>query len=344
MSWPEQIADVEQLEDLLSAPPASVVEMMKRTPGDVLVLGVAGKMGPTLARMAKRAALAADTPRRVIGVARFSTPGVESRLHAQGIETIHCELLDPAQLERLPDAPNVIYMAGRKFGATSNEGLTWAMNAYLPGMVTQRFRRSRIAAFSTGNIYGVTPVSSGGPDESAPLEPVGDYAMSCLGRERIFDYFSRDLGVPVALLRLNYACEMRYGVLVDVARKVWAGQPVDVTMGHLNTLWQGDANAMSLLALEHAASPPFVVNIAGPEVLEVRGVAEEFGRLMGKNVVLSGHEAPDALLSDGSKGHRLFGRPRVDIPTLIRWIADWTMRGGETLDKPTHFEVRDGKF
>jgi nucleoside-diphosphate-sugar epimerase len=218
------------------------------------------------------------------------------------------------------------------------------MNAYLPGMVTQRFRRSRIAAFSTGNIYGVTPVSSGGPDESAPLEPVGDYAMSCLGRERIFDYFSRDLGVPVALLRLNYACEMRYGVLVDVARKVWAGQPVDVTMGHLNTLWQGDANAMSLLALEHAASPPFVVNIAGPEVLEVRGVAEEFGRLMGKNVVLSGHEAPDALLSDGSKGHRLFGRPRVDIPTLIRWIADWTMRGGETLDKPTHFEVRDGKF
>jgi len=344
MAWPERIRDVEHLEDLLSEPGPAAVEMMRRLPGDILVLGAAGKMGPTLARMAHRAATAAGTPRRVIGVARFSEPGAEERLQAAGIETIRCDLLDQAQLDRLPEAANIVYMAGRKFGATGNEGLTWAMNAYLPGMVAQRFPRSRIAAFSTGNVYGTVPVNSGGSSENALPNPVGDYAMSCLGRERIFEHFSRSCGTPVALLRLNYACEMRYGVLVDIARKVWAGQPVDVTMGYLNTLWQGDANAMSLLALEHAASPPFMVNIAGPDRLSVREVAGQFARWMRKNVVFTGQEAPDALLSDGGKGRALFGPPRLDIDTLIRWIADWVMRGGESLDKPTHFEVRDGKF
>lgn len=344
MAWPERIRDVEHLEDLLSEPGPAAVEMMRRLPGDILVLGAAGKMGPTLARMAHRAATAAGTPRRVIGVARFSEPGAEERLQAAGIETIRCDLLDQAQLDRLPEAANIVYMAGRKFGATGNEGLTWAMNAYLPGMVAQRFPRSRIAAFSTGNVYGTVPVNSGGSSENALPNPVGDYAMSCLGRERIFEHFSRSCGTPVALLRLNYACEMRYGVLVDIARKVWAGQPVDVTMGYLNTLWQGDANAMSLLSLEHAASPPFMVNIAGPDRLSVREMAGQFARWMRKNVVFTGQEAPDALLSDGGKGRALFGPPRLDIDTLIRWIADWVMRGGESLDKPTHFEVRDGKF
>lgn len=340
----EGIRDVEHLDELLSAPTEGVIKTMTRIHGDIIVLGVGGKVGPSLARMAKRASEAVGTPRRVIGVARFSSPEVEMRLQRWGVETIQCDLLDQAQLDALPDAPNVIYMAGMKFGATGNQPLTWAMNSYLPGMVCQKYRHSRMVVFSTGNVYGVTPVANGGPTEDAPLNPQGEYAMSCLGRERILEYFSRLFRIPMALIRLNYACEMRYGVLMDLAQKVWTEQTIDLAMGYVNVIWQGDANAMSLQTLEHTSIPPFVLNVAGPELLRVRDIALKFGRLMDKAVHFSGAEAPDALISSGRRAHELSGLPRTPAEHVMRWVADWVMRGGETLGKPTHFEVRDGRF
>jgi nucleoside-diphosphate-sugar epimerase len=341
---PDAIENVEQLEDLLSEPTDAVLSTLARLDGDLLLLGVAGKMGPTLARMARRAFDAAGVRRRVIGVARFSSGGMAERLQAHGVETVRCDLLDQAQLDRLPDAANVVFMTGMKFGATGQEALTWAMNSYLPGMVSQRYRHSRIVAFSTGNVYGLSPVTRGGSVESDPLQPVGEYALSCVGRERIFEYFSRTLGIPMAFLRLNYACELRYGVLVDLAQRVLAGEPIDLTMGNLNAIWQADANAMALCAFGHAASPPLVLNVAGPELLSVRRVVEEFGRQFGQPVHFRGGAAPHALLSNGQLAHRLFGYPRVSAGQIIRWIADWLRRGGPTLGKPTHFEVRDGRF
>jgi nucleoside-diphosphate-sugar epimerase len=338
------VETVEQLEDLLSEPTDAATETLARLDGDLILLGVAGKMGPTLARMARRAFDAAGLRRRVIGVARFSSAGAAERLQAHGVETVRCDLLDQAQLDRLPDAANVVYMAGMKFGSTGQEALTWAMNSYLPGMVSQRYRHSRIVAFSTGNVYGLCPVVRGGSVESDPLAPVGEYALSCVGRERIFEHFSRTLGIPMALLRLNYACELRYGVLVDLAQRLLAGEPVDLGMGCLNAIWQADANAMTLCAFGHVASPPLVLNVAGPELLSVRRVAGEVGRLLERPVRFEGSEAADAVLSNGQLGHRLFGYPRVSAGQMILWIADWLRRGGPTLGKPTHFEVRDGKF
>ena len=340
---PPAVESVEQLEDLLSEPTAAVMEALARLGGDLILLGVAGKRGPTLARMARRAFDAAGLRRRVIGVSRFSSPA-EAALRSHGIETIRCDLLDPEQLGRLPDVPNVVAMAGMKFGATGREALTWAMNAYLPGLICGKYRHSKIVAFSTGNVYGLTPVHLGGPTEDDAPNPQGEYAMSCLGRERTYEHFSRALGIPMALLRLNYAVELRYGVLVDLAQRVLAGEPIDLTMGHFNALWQADANAMALCAFAHLASPPLVLNLAGPEVLSVRRVAEEFGRLLGREVRFTGSEAADALLSNGQRAHRLFGYPRVPVQQMMRWIAAWLQRGGPTLGKPTHFEVRDGRF
>jgi nucleoside-diphosphate-sugar epimerase len=341
---PDRVRDTAQLEALLSEPTAGVIETFARLPGDLVVLGAAGKMGPSLARMARRAAEAAGTARRVIAVSRFSEAGAEAGFRAHGIETIRCDLLDAAQVARLPDAPNVLFMAGMKFGSTGQEALTWAMNAHLPALVCERFRGSRIAAFSTGNVYGLTPLALGGSTESDPPAPVGEYAMSCLGRERIFEHFSRAAGTPVALLRLNYAAELRYGVLADVARRVRAGEPVALGMGAVNVLWQGDANALALQSLAHAASPPLVLNLAGPEQLSVRRLAMQFGELLGQQPVFAGEEAATALLSNGQLAHDLLGLPRVPARRLIRWTADWIERGGESLGKPTHFEVRDGKF
>jgi hypothetical protein len=341
---PAVIRDADQLDDLLSEPTEQVVEMFRRLEGDLLLLGVGGKMGPTLARMARRAADLAGGRRRVLGAARFSAPGCEAWLQAHGVETLRCDLLDPAQLDALPEAPNVLFMAGMKFGSSGQEALTWAMNCYLPALVARRFRRSRLVAFSTGNVYGLSPVALGGSCEADPLSPAGEYAMTCVGRERLFEHFSRTLAVPTALLRLNYATELRYGVLVDVAQRVEAGLPVELAMGHLNAVWQGDANAAALCAFAHAAVPPFVVNIAGPETLSVRRLAGEFGRLLGKEVKSHGTEAPDALLSNGQLGHQLFGYPRVGVRQMMAWIADWVRRGGPTLGKPTHFESREGRF
>jgi nucleoside-diphosphate-sugar epimerase len=344
MERPARIRDVAHLEELLSEPSDAAIEAVRRANGDVLVLGVAGKMGPTLARMARRAMDAAGMPHRVIGVSRFSSPHQQQALEAWGIETIRCDLLDEAALARLPDAPHVIFMAGRKFGSSGNEPLTWAMNTHLPSTVCARYRHSRIVAFSTGNIYGLTRYGHGGSREADPPAPVGEYAMSCLGRERMFDYFSSALDLPVAILRLNYATEMRYGVLVDLARRVATHEPVDVTMGYFNTIWQGDANAMALAALDHAATPPLIVNIAGPEEVRVRDVCGELAALLDVEVTFTGCEAEDALLSNGSRGWALLGAPRVSLSQLLSWTAAWIRRGGEHLDKPTHFESRAGRF
>jgi nucleoside-diphosphate-sugar epimerase len=346
---PESIADVETLEELLSEPPGWLVERMKTIQGDVVILGVAGKMGPTLARMARRAADLADADggraRRVIGVARFSDASQEAALRTQGIETVRADLLDEAALDRLPDAPNVIFMAGRKFGSTGGESLTWAMNVYLPALICRRYASSRIVVFSTGNVYGLTPASfAGGSIETDTPSPVGEYAMSCLGRERMVEHFSAAHGTRVSIVRLNYAVEMRYGVIADLARRIAAGETIDVTMGYYNVIWQGDANAMAIASLADAAAPPFVFNLAGPEELSVRATCEELARLMGRSVTFTGREATDALLSNGARGWTRYSRPRVEASRVIAWVADWVSRGGESLDKPTHFESRDGKF
>jgi nucleoside-diphosphate-sugar epimerase len=339
-----RIENVEHLEDLLSEPTEAAVQALGALDGDLIILGVAGKMGPSLARMALRASERAGVRRRVIGVARFSEPGIEAQLRAYSIETIRCDLLDPSQFDALPDVPNVVFMTGMKFGATGQEGRTWAMNCWLPGMVCRKYRRSRIVAFSTGNVYGLTAVALGGSVESDPLHPVGEYAQSCLGRERMFDYFSRANDIPMSLLRLNYATEMRYGVLVDIAQRVRQGHAVDVTMGHLNALWQADANAMALASFAHVRTPPMVLNLAGPETLSVRRVTEEFAQRFGRSLMVEGTESSDAFLSNAQQAHRLFGYPRVSAGQMMAWIADWLERGGETHGKPTHFEVRHGQY
>lgn len=338
------ITNVDRLELVLSEPDESTVRALASLQGDILVLGAGGKMGPTLARMAKRASDMAGTPRTVIAVSRFSSLQLPQRLHSWGIDTISCDLLDRASLAKLPDVPNVIYMAGMKFGSTGQEWLTWAMNSFLPGLVCDRFRHSRIAAFSTGNIYGLTPVSRGGSLESDSPNPVGEYAMSCLGRERIFEHFSRAAGTKISILRLNYATELRYGVLVDIAQRVYSGKPVALSMGYLNAIWQADASAVALASVLHASSPAFVLNITGPEILSVRRVAEDFAERFGKRVEFEGVEAPDALLSNAQKAFDLFGKPRVSYEQMTAWIADWIGRDGETLVKPTHFENRAGRF
>jgi nucleoside-diphosphate-sugar epimerase len=332
-----------ELEDALSEPSPEAIDAVAALSGDFLLLGVAGKMGPSLARMVRRALDAAGKKARVIGAARFSSGGEED-LHAHGVETIRCDLLNPDELSRLPDVPNVIYMTGMKFGSTGNESLTWAMNAYLPGMVCEKYRRSKIVSFSTGNVYGLSPVSSGGSREGDAVSPVGEYAMSCLGRERMFEHFSRSLNIPLAIIRLNYACDLRYGVLVDVATKVWREEPVDLSMGYFNTIWQGDANAMTLAAFRHVASPPWVVNLTGSELLSVRDVCERLGQRWNKPVQFTGKEANSALLADSQRCFANLGKPRITADQLIDWVAAWIERGGRQLGKPTHFESRDGKF
>ncbi|MBN1853201.1 MAG: NAD-dependent epimerase/dehydratase family protein [Pirellulales bacterium] len=343
-SFPDTIDDIGQLEELLSEPTEAAIQALEQIPGDILILGVAGKMGPTLARMARQASDRIGLQRRIIGVSRFSARHVQEALHAHGIETIRGDLLDEPFLKSLPEAPNIIFMAGMKFGATENASQTWAMNVLLPALVCQRFPKSRLVAFSTGNVYPLVPAEKDGSKESDPTGPIGEYAMTALGRERIFEYFCKTRQIPTALIRLNYAVEMRYGVLVDVAKKVWAGLPIDVTMGCANVIWQGDANAMALATLADAAIPPWVINVAGPERIRIREVAEQFAGWMKRPVQFSGIEADTALLSDGRMGHLRYGRPRVGLDSIIRWTAHWVMRGGASHDKPTHYEVRNGNF
>jgi nucleoside-diphosphate-sugar epimerase len=343
--FPSTIRTEEELDDLLSEPTEGCVAALADLAGDILILGAGGKVGPTVARMARRAVERSGAARRVIAVSRFAGPGSDDGLRAAGVETVACDLMDRRALDQLPDAPNIVFMAGRKFGSQGAEWLTWAMNAYLPGLVMERFPASRIVAFSTGNVYPLTPVAEGGATETHPVEPIGEYAQSCLGRERIMEHFSRERGTPVAIFRLNYAIDLRYGILLDVAQKVQAGEPIDLTMGNVNVVWQGDAAAYALQALTLCASPPAVLNVSGPEIVSVRWLAERFADLLGASPPnLTGVEAPTALLNNAARCHRLFGYPRVPLDRMVEWVAEWVARGGPTLSKPTHFEVRDGRF
>ena len=317
---------------------------MAELDGDLLILGVSGKMGPSLAHRAALACAAAGVQKRIIGVARFSSPEVERQLRDWGIETIAADLLEPGLLQRLPDVPNIIYMAARKFGSTGNEGLTWAMNTHLPGLVADRFRGSRIVAFSSGNVYPLTPVLHGGPTEAAPIGPVGEYAQSVLGRERVFAYYAQRDGTRVALLRLNYAIDMRYGVLLDIGRKVFERRPVDLRMGHANVIWQGDANSVCLRAFPLCDVPPAILNLTGPETVAVRWAATRFGAHFGVEPIFEGTESDTALLSNASRCQQLFGYPTVSVEQLVEWTAAWIQAGGSCWNKPTHFETRDGKF
>lgn len=334
------------LEDRLSQPTSEVIRDLGRMDGDLLILGVAGKMGPSLARMARRAWDSGGRKSgRVIGVARFSEGNSREALEQHGIETIACDLTNDHELQALPDAKNVIYMAARKFGSNDNEPLTWAINTYLPGRVAERFKASRIVSFSTGNVYSFAPIASGGPTETSPIGPVGEYAQSCLGRERMFQHFSAIHGTPGVILRLNYAVELRYGVLLDIATKVAQGDAIDVTMGHVNVIWQGDANAVALRSLTVCSSPPLILNLTGAETLSVRWLAERFAELQRRAAPkIVGTEAPTALLSNASKCHALFGAPGVSVDQAMKWVAHWVAKGGRALNKPTKFQVRDGRF
>lgn len=337
---PARIADVEALEELMSRPSPELAASLAQSPGDILVLGVGGKMGPTLARMAKRAA----PDRRVIGVARFSEAGLREKLQAAGVECIAADLLSRDALAGLPEAPNVVFMAGRKFGSTGSEWLTWAMNAHVPALVAERFARSRIVAFSTACVYPFVPTSGPGASEDMPpTAPSGEYANSCVGRERMFEHFSHALGTPGRLLRLSYAIDMRYGVLHDIARKVLQREPIDLAMGHANVIWQGEANDWALRSLAHCTAPASALNLSGPKVA-IREVARGLGERLGVQPVFTGREADTAWLVDCAQAFRLFGVPRVGLDRMLDWTADWVRHGGASLGKPTHYEARDGKY
>lgn len=333
-----------ELDEWLSRPNDSDVTAMSALKEGVLILGAAGKMGPSLAQRARRAADLAGTKARVIAVARFTDQGVASQLERAGIETIQCDLLEPGALNGLPDVPNVIFMAARKFGTSGSEHLTWAMNTFLPGLVAERYRKSRIVSFSTGNVYPLTSVTSGGATELTMPQPIGEYSQAALGRERMFEYGSNEWKTRVTILRLNYAVELRYGVLLDIGRAVFEGQPVDVTMPLFNVIWQGDANSACLRSFALCDCPPKVINLTGPETLSVRYIADQFARRLGKAVVFRGEEGEVSLLNNAALSHQLFGYPAVSVLDLIDAVAHWLIIGGTTLNKPTRFQVRDGRF
>jgi nucleoside-diphosphate-sugar epimerase len=321
------------------------VEAAARLAGDLMLLGAGGKMGSSLARLAKRSIDAAGLGHRVICVSRFGAGDVAARLREHHIETVSADLLDRRQLAAVPDAPNIVYLAGFKFGASGAPHYTWAMNALLPALVAERFSDARIVALSTGNVYPQVAPSTGGATESTPPEPIGEYAQSCLARERMFEYMAETRGTRSVLVRLNYATDLRYGVLVDIAGKVFRGEPVDVGMGWLNTIWQGDANAVILRAFDLAAAPPEVLNLTGPELISVREAALELARLLDRPPPrFTGSEGETAFLNDASRCVELYDRPSVPAARLLEWTAAWIAADLPTLGKPTHFETRDGRF
>jgi nucleoside-diphosphate-sugar epimerase len=343
-TMPATISNEAQLEELLSEPYPEDVDFASQLEGDILVLGAGGKMGPTLIRRILRAIEEADTNTTVYAVSRYSDPDVKDKLQSWGAETIEADLLEDNALESLPDCRNVIYLVGMKFGTTGQEPMTWAINAYLPGRVARRFEDSRITALSTGNVYPPVSVDSGGSVETDESDPVGEYAQSCLGRERVFQYFSEENDTPMCLLRLNYAVELRYGVLLDLAKRVYAEEPVPIEMGHVNVIWQGDANSVCFRSLQLADSPADILNVTGPNVLSVRDLAERFADEFGCDVTFQGNEKKTALLNDASRCHDLFGEPKMPIDELVGHVASWVERDQPVHGKPTKFHVRDGEF
>jgi nucleoside-diphosphate-sugar epimerase len=333
-----------ELDELLSRPATADVDAMAQLDGDLLILGAGGKMGPSLARLARRATDEAARRRRIIAVSRFRALDRGRALARHGVETIACDLLEPDALAALPDAPNVVFMAGQKFGTTESPATTWVLNAWLPAQVMQRFHTARVVVFSTGNVYPLVDTADGGAREEHPLGPVGEYAQSAVARERLVTYFAARHGTPSAILRLNYSVELRYGVLRDLADRIVARDPVDLTMGWVNVIWQRDANAVALRALAAASVPPLVLNVTGPETLRVRDVATRMGEVLGVAPAFAGREAETALLSDAARCHAMFGLPTVTALTVANWVADWVRRGGPSLGKPTHFDERGGAF
>ncbi|HYF47977.1 MAG TPA: NAD(P)-dependent oxidoreductase [Planctomycetota bacterium] len=344
MHFPAVITSEEQLDDVMSQPPPELIELMKKLDGDIMILGIGGKMGSTLGQEAVRAVQAAGVKKTVYGVSRFSDAATREKLEKLGLKTIACDLLERDAIAKLPLIPNIVFMAGRKFGTSDSEALTWAMNTVVPSNVGHHFQKSRIVAFSSGNVYGDVHVYSGGATEEVPPNPDGEYAQSVLGRERVFAYYCQKNNTPTALIRLNYAIDLRYGVLYEIAKQINAGEPVDVTTGHVNVIWQGDANTQALLALQHCTVPANIINCTGPETLSIRYAATELGRLLQKKVVFKGAEGERVLLNNASKAARLYGYPRVSMRQMFEWTAEWVKAGGRSLNKPTHFEVRDGKF
>ena len=344
MDFPEKIPDEKVLEKYLSKPSAATVEMFKRLDGDIIFLGIAGKIGPSLAQMAKRACEEAGVNKKIYGVSRFSSAAEKQHIKDLGIEVLQGDLLDQEFLHSLPKVKNVFFLAGLKFGSRIDPSLTWAMNTFLPALVAEHFSNSRIVAYSTGCVYPLVTVASGGSRESHLPEPVGEYAQSCLGRERMFEYGSIKNKTAVVLIRLNYAVELRYGVLVDIAAKVKNQQPIDLSMGYFNVIWQGDANDMVLRSIELAESPARILNVSGPEILSLREVALAFGKLLGEKPILEGKEAKTALLNDSSQVFELMEKPKIPVDQVIQWVAHWILEDKKLLGKPTHFQVRDGKY
>ena len=337
-------ADERALIDDLATPDDGVIDTISRLDGDLLLLGAAGKIGHALSLMAKRAIEQAGARHKVIAVSRFSSPGSKAMFEADGIDTIACDLTDTEKVKALPDASDVVYLVGQKFGTSAgNEATTWLLNSYVPGIVAQRWADSRIAVYSSGNVYAYVPADSEGPLEGGALNPIGEYAMSVVGRERVFEYFSRANGTKVTTIRLNYANEPRYGVLLDIATQVAEGRSIDVTQGHANVVWQGDCNRITLRCLDIAASPPTILNLSGPKIA-VRDVAKRFGELFGVEPTFTGRESDTAMLNNGANCWKRFGEPSVSVEQMIQRIAAWLKAGHGTWNKPTHFESRDGKF
>ena len=343
-SLPEVITDEAQLEDVLSRPSRPLVEFITQVRSPLLILGAGGKMGPTLAVLAHRAAVEAGHSLRVVAVSRFQNAAVRESLESRGVETIACDLFDREAVAGLPEASDIIYLVGVKFGTSQNPSLTWAANTVIPTHIAVRFPAARIVALSTGNVYPLVPVTTGGATEDMPLTPLGEYANSAVARERLFEFHSRQRGTPMVLVRLNYALDLRYGVLHDLARRIWSGEAIDLASGYVNCIWQGDANDCILRALSLAASPPLPLNLTGPEVLSVRKVATRLAELMGKPVKFSGRESDLALLNNPARACQLLGPPSTPLETVMRWTAQWIMQGGASWNKPTHFEVSDGRY
>jgi nucleoside-diphosphate-sugar epimerase len=344
MTLPERIASEPELEDVLAQPSDEDIASVARLEPDIMILGAGGKMGPSLARRVQRAAERAGNGSRVLAVSRFSSREARTELESQGVPTLACDFLSAPAITGLPRFPNVLYLAGRKFGTTDRTDITWATNTVVPARVAEHFADSRMVVFSTGNVYPLVPATGPAPTEADPPAPVGEYAQSCLGRERVVEYVSREDGLRALLFRLNYAVDLRYGTLVDIARKVFADEPVDLTIGYFNAIWQGDANSYALRSLELCESPPAVLNVTGSERISTRECAEWFGRFFGKAPRFVNEEGRLALLSDATRCRTLLGEPQVPLPVLRQWVAHWVRDGGSTLNKPTHFEVSDGRF